>query len=166
MDGLLLRIARDLIVDFQKNGLAVGRVRIKIFPRDRSRPKFTFRGYASGDAFVSAFDSILLSPNYLCSAGSLPVIENIELDNGNLSFHNSYSWTNILDRKTLAEKLAADYNRDEARAKEAERYKAYMSKRIDQYVSDAKSAVDVRIESYVDPCYVDAGYVSPQSEVY
>lgn len=166
MDGLLLRIARDLIVDFQRNGLDVGRVRIKIFPRDRANPKFIFRGYQTGEQFIAAFDSVLTSPNYLCSAGSLPVIENIELNNTNLSFYNSYSWTNILDRKTLAEKLAADFIRDDARAKEVDRYKAYMSNRIDQYVSDANSAVNVRIESYVDPCYVDAGYVSPQSEVY
>lgn len=165
MDGLLLKIANDLVEDFERNGLKVGRVRIKIHPRDKANRKFAFRGYSSGSEFKAAFVSILSNPNFLCSAGSLPVIENIELENTNLNFHNSYRWTNITETKKLSETVAADVLRNNAREKEVDRYRSYMSQRIDRYISDANKAVQVRIESYVDPCYVDAGYVAPQYEL-
>lgn len=165
MDGLLLKIAKDFVDELNGNGLSVGRLRIKIYPRDRANRRYAFRSYSTGAEFLAAFGSVLSSPNFLCSAGSLPVIENIELENSNLAFHNSYRWTNILDRKTLSETVEADVYREEARQKEVDRYRSYMSQRIDRYISDANSAINVRIESYVDPCYVDAGYVTPQSEL-
>ncbi len=44
------------------------------------------------------------------------------------------------------------------------RYVAFQREKILRYVADCNSAVEVRLGSYVDPCYVDAGYVSPNSD--
>jgi hypothetical protein len=39
-----------------------------------------------------------------------------------------------------------------------------MLKSIDEYTTNINNGIKVRLNSYVDPCYVDAGYVSPNSE--
>ena len=38
------------------------------------------------------------------------------------------------------------------------------TKLLSKYKKDVDNAIDIRLNSYVDPCYVDAGYVSPNSE--
>ena len=43
------------------------------------------------------------------------------------------------------------------------RYKQLMNDIFDQYVKDVNSSIEIRLNSFVDPCYVDAGYVSPNS---
>ena len=36
-----------------------------------------------------------------------------------------------------------------------------MNDLFDQYVKNINTAIETRLNSYVDPCYVDSGYVSP-----
>jgi hypothetical protein len=103
------------------------------------------------------------SPNPLCSAGEFPVIENIEIRNENLYFKNEYRWYNITQSRTLVESIAYDSYRKEFQDNEVIRYKNLMNDIFDQYVKDINSAIETRLNSYVDPCYVDAGYVSPNS---
>ena len=35
---------------------------------------------------------------------------------------------------------------------------------FDTYTKNVNVAIQTRLNSYMDPCYVDAGYVSPNSE--
>ena len=44
------------------------------------------------------------------------------------------------------------------------RYIDLMYKLFDTYTKNVRAAIDVRLNSYVDPCYVDAGYVSPNND--
>jgi hypothetical protein len=45
-----------------------------------------------------------------------------------------------------------------------QKYLDLMNEKIDAYVSNARNGIKVRLNSYMDPCYVDAGYVSPNAD--
>ena len=39
-----------------------------------------------------------------------------------------------------------------------------MNKLINWYILNTDKAIKARLDSYVDPCYIDSGYVSPNSD--
>ena len=160
MDGLIIKINDDFLQSLEKRGLQVKSLKIRFLIRDIGRKGHRFIPYKSLSAYNSAVSSVLNSHNYLCSAGDFPVIENLELSNQNLQFVNDYQWYNITDKKILVKKLEYDSFRQSFYEAEIVRYEQLMYKLIAQYNTDISNAIDVRLNSYVDPCYVDAGTTS------
>ncbi len=132
--------------------------------RDIPRRGNKFRPFPSIAKYREFFNPILNSQNYLCSAGDFPVIENIEIINTNFNFVNAYNWFNITEKRYFVKKIQYDSFRKDFYESEVLRYETLMYSLIDTYISNVNKAIDVRFNSYVDPCYVDAGYVSPNSE--
>lgn len=163
MDGLLLTINRDFLNKLEKRGLKVTKVRIRYLIRDVGYKGNRYKPFDSLASYNSFHSSVLNSHNPLCSAGEFPVIDNIEISNENLNFKNEYKWYNITQSRTLIESIAYDSFRGDFYASEVSRYKQLMNDIFDQYVKDVNAAIEVRLNSYVDPCYVDAGYVSPNN---
>mgnify|MGYP007122143345 CR=1 FL=1 len=139
-------------------------MRVKHLPRNRHTRSYVFKPYASGADYLAEFGEAMVHPRVLCSAGLFPVIENIELTNQNLSHYNSFRWYNLFGGMKLVTTLKQDGLRGDRYEVDAERYIAFQREKIEQYVANCNSAVEVRLGSYVDPCYVDAGYVSPNSD--
>ena len=164
MDGLILKINDDFLKTLEKRGLKVKTLKVRFLIRDVGRKGNRYVGYRSLAEYTSKTSHILNSSNYLCSAGDFPIIENIELVNQNLSFGNDYRWYNITESRKLVKRLDYDSYRADFYNEEIVRYENLMNELIDQYTRDIQTAIDVRLNSYVDPCYVDAGYVSPNSE--
>ena len=163
MDGLLLTINRDFLSKLENRGLKVDNLKVRYLIRDVGYKGNRYKPFNSLQAYTLHHSSIMNSPNPLCSAGEFPVIENIEIRNENLYFKNEYRWYNITQSRTLVESIAYDSYRKEFQDNEVIRYKNLMNDIFDQYVKDINSAIETRLNSYVDPCYVDAGYVSPNS---
>jgi hypothetical protein len=163
MDGLLLTINRDFLLNLERNGLKVDNLKIRYLIRDAGNKGNRYKPFYSMDDYTKFHSTILNSPNPLCSAGEFPVIENIEIHNQNLYFKNEYRWYNITESRTLVESIAYDSFRKEFQESETVRYKKLMNDLFDQYVTNINNAIETRLNSYVDPCYVDAGYVSPNS---
>lgn len=161
MDGLLLIINRDFLNDLQKRGLQVNSLKIRFLIRDVGRKSTMFKPFSSLSSYNTYVSSVLNSANPLCSAGSFPIIESIEIENTNLGFKNTYQWYNITQERKLVESIAYDSFRKEFYESEVVRYKDLMNTLIDKYIKDIDVAISARLDSYVDPCYVDAGYVSP-----
>lgn len=160
MDGLLLRIAYDLLLDLGKNGMEVGRMRVKSTPRGHRGRRFRYSTY-TGPEFLSYFEDAVNHPRYLCSAGDFPVIECIETHNeGNLKFHNSYRWYDLFGKVNVVQSSRYDGLRGEKYASDIARYLQWQRDRFAQYVTDCGVAIEARNSEYVDPCYVDAGYVA------
>lgn len=164
MDGLLIKINDDFLKNLEKRGLHIKSLKIRFLIRDATRKGHRFVPYKSYAGYYDSISRILNSNDYLCSAGDFPIIENLELENTNFKFANDYNWYNISGERFMVKKLAYDSYRSEFYDKETVRYEKLMNQLIDQYVKDINNAINIRLNSYVDPCYVDAGYVSPNSE--
>lgn len=161
MDGLILKITNDLIVSLERRGLTVKNIKIKLLSRDSRLTGGDFRIYSTASAFYSMSSPILNSVNYLCSAGPFPVIENITLTNNNLSFSNDYIWSNITDARILVKSFELNNQLSELYGADVERYSTLMVNFFDEYTANINSGIRTRLNAYVDPCYVDDGYVSP-----
>lgn len=159
MDGLILKITNDLISILERKGLTVKNIRVKQLSRDSRLNSVDFKSYSDSSNFYAMSSAILNSSSYLCSAGTFPVIENLVVVNNNLPFGNQYSWSNITDRRTVVSTL--DTNNFENYEAEIQRYLTLMLSSFDEYTRNINDAIKVRLNAYVDPCYVDAGYVSP-----
>ena len=164
MDGLLLTINRDFLNNLERRGLRVVSLKIRYVVRDAGNKSHRFKPFNDLAAYNRAHASVLSSKNPLCSAGDFPVIENIEIINKNLNFLNGYKWFNITQKRTLVESIQYDSFRGKGYADSVVRYKSLMESLLDKYKKDIDNAINIRLNSYVDPCYVDAGYVSPNSE--
>jgi hypothetical protein len=165
VDGLLLRINYDFLSDLSKRGLEPSDIRIRLRPRDKivTGYKNIFRNIRDFTEFDSIFNYVIKDRQYQCYAGPFPIIENLRLNNTNLSFKNSYRWYNITEKRTLVREIQYDSLRKDFYESEIQRYLDLMQKSLDSYTKNVNSAIEVRLNSYVDPCYVDAGYVSPNS---
>lgn len=167
MDGLLIKINDDFIKTLNSRGLDIGYIRVKFLIRDTvtesSRKGYRFKTFNDLSSFNSFFGPILTVRNYLCSAGDFPIIENIELINRNLSFENSYKWYNISENRSFVKKIKYDSFRNDIYISESLKYESLMNSLLDQYLKNISNSIDIRLNSYMDPCYVDAGYVSPYS---
>ena len=159
MDGLILKITNDLISILERKGLSIKNIRVKQLSRDSKLNSVEFRTYSDSNNFYAMASSVLNSTSYLCSAGTFPVLENLVIVNNNLPFKNEYSWSNITDRRSVVRTL--ETNNFENYEAEIQRYLDLMLSSFDEYTKNINDAIKVRLNAYVDPCYVDAGYVSP-----
>jgi len=164
MDGLLLTINQDFLNYCESRGLKVSSIRVRYVVRNSTKRSHKFRSFRTLSDYNKYHSSVFSLGNPLCSAGSFPIIENIEFDNQNLIFENSYRWYNISEKRKLVEKIRFDSFRIEKQKEEVKRYKSLMNKLIDWYILNTNNAIKTRLESFVDPCYVDANYVNPNSE--
>ncbi len=165
MDGLLLRIDYDFLLDLSKRGLTPLDIRINFRPRDMIGTGYrsTFKMFKDFSEFTSTYESVIKDRHYQCYAGAFPVIENLRIKNENLSFGNVYDWKNITNKRSLTKTILYDSARNKFYDSEVQRYLDLMNSKFDEYVSNTTKAIDIRLNSYMDPCYVDAGYVSPNS---
>ena len=145
-------------------GLTVNHLKVKELSRDSTLTTRIYRTYPNSEKFIEVNKSIIFDRRYLCSSGNFPVIENIQLINNNLNFSNSYFWYNITDSRYFVPKISYDNQRKEIYESQIQRYIDLMYKEFDTYTKNIKQSIDIRLNSYVDPCYVDAGYVSPNSD--
>ena len=165
MDGLLLKINYEFLLDLKKKGLNPNDIRIKLRPRDSvvSGNRTLFTTIEDFDHFNRAYGYIINDPKFLCYAGPFPVIENIRLVNQNLSFKNIYRWYNITESKKMIREIQYDSLRKDFYESEIQRYLDLMNQSIDDYTAKINKAISVRLNAYVDPCYVDINYVDPNS---
>ena len=164
MDGLLTKINYDFLLNLKKLGLLPSNIKVKYVSRDSKSNTVSTMTFSTLENFIAYHSNILNSNRYLCFAGEFPVIQNVVLDNQNLNFSNSYSWNDITGSKTLVKTLPNDNARSTIYDITVQKYLDLMSEKIDEYVSNARNGIKVRLNSYMDPCYVDAGYVSPNND--
>jgi hypothetical protein len=164
VDGLILRITYDFLNNLDRRGLKVSNIRVKLISKNTKLRGTTYLSFSNLSSFFETYKTILSDRRYLCSAGDFPIIENLSLNNVNLKFKNSYNWYNITQSRKLDTKIQYDNSRNEIYDREIQRYLDLMYKSIDEYTVNVNNGIKVRLNSYVDPCYVDAGYVSPNSD--
>ena len=161
MDGLLAKINYDFLLNLKRLGLVPSSIRVKYVSRDSKVNTLSSTTFNTLDQFITAHSSILDNRKYLCSAGEFPIIQNLILTNINLNFSNTYTWYDITGSKRLVRSLPNDPVRQTIYETQTAKYLDLMYKKIDEYINNARTGISVRLNSYVDPCYVDAGYVSP-----
>lgn len=166
MDGLLVKINFDFLKELESRKLITSGIRIKFLMRDSSRQGNLYKSYANFAAFQNDPDVklILADSKYLCSAGFFPVVENIVLTNNNLTFSNRYAWYNITGSRYNVKTVTYDSARAAIYDAQLKNYVTLSNTLFDTYTKNVNSAIAIRLNSYMDPCYVDAGYVSPNHE--
>lgn len=164
MDGLILRINYDFLLSLQKYEIKVNWIRTKDIPKNPAETRSTHRTFDSGSSYVNHIKGIALHREYLCYAGPFSVIQSLEMDNTNLRFENKYRWYDIFGEKRLVSLSDFDSYREQKHSEEIERYRSATSQLIDTYIATVNRAIAARLEAYVDPCYVDANYVSPHAD--
>ena len=166
MDGLLIKINNDFITDLQKRGLKIKSIKIRFLIRDVGKRGHRYRNFSTLESFNLFFSSILNSPKYLCSAGDFPVIENIELENQNIGFVNNYKFYNISEKRFFVKSIQYDSFRKEFYDSEIVRYETLLNTLFDNYSKNINNSITVRLNSYMDPCYVDQNYVTANIKKY
>jgi hypothetical protein len=161
VDGLVLKITNDLIVSLERRGLTLRNLRVKFLSRDSTLVGGEYRTYVDSNAFYSVSLPILNDIRYLCSAGTFPVLDNVVVTNTNFPFKNEYSWTNITNSRNLVKSIESNNQFFAQYQIDTERYVELMLELFDGYIANVNSAINARLSAYVDPCYVDDGYVSP-----
>lgn len=149
------------MVTMEKRGLTAKNIKIKFLSRDSRLSGGDFRNYSDYSSFYSSVSTILDSDRYLCSAGPFPVIENLTITNNNLPFKNDYIWSNITDSRILVKSIELNNELSSLYDIEVNKYSEIMRSFFDEYTSNINSGIRARLNSYVDPCYVDDGYISP-----
>jgi hypothetical protein len=164
VDGLLIKINDDFLKNLESRGLIVKSLKVRFLIRDLPRRGNRYRPFNNLSNYKTFFGTVLNASNYLCSSGDFPVIENIEIINNNFKFTNAYNWYNITENRYFVKKIQYDSFRKDFYESEVLRYESLMHTLIDRYITNVNKSIDIRLNSYVDPCYVDAGYVSPNSD--
>jgi hypothetical protein len=160
VDGLLIKRNNDFITDLQKRGLKIKSIKVRFLIRDIGKKGHRYRNFNTLESFKLFFESILNSPKYLCSAGDFPIIENIELENQNIGFINNYKFYNITEKRYVVKSIQYDSFRKDLYDSEIVRYEALLSALFNSYSSVVNSSITVRLNAYMDPCYVDEQYVT------
>ena len=167
MDGLVLKINSEFLKFLIDNGLSIDYLKVSILSRDYSRSIRRYIPYMSIDEYNTDYSAITTSFQCLNYAGNFAVIDTIYLTNTNLPFHNEYRWSNIIDEPET--KLETIFKFDSFRStfyeSEVERYRVFTKKCIDAYRQIIDQSIQIRLYSYVDPNYVEYGYVLPNSEI-
>ena len=161
MDGLLIKINFDFLQNLKRQGLIPYNIRVKYVSRDSKQTTALSKTFATHEAFDLFHAPILNAARYLCSAGEFPIIQNLEIRNTNLNFINSYAWYDITSTKRLVKTIQRDPVRQAIYESLTQKYVDLQTKSINIYGANVKKGITDRLNSYVDPCYVDAGYVSP-----
>jgi hypothetical protein len=156
---LLIKRNNDFITDLQKRGLKIKNIKVRFLIRDIGKKGHRYRNFYTIESFTSFFSSILNSPKYLCSAGDFPIIENIELENQNIGFVNNYKFYNISEKRFFVKSIQYDSFRKEFYDSEIVRYEKLLETLFNNYSRNINSSITVRLNSYMDPCYVDEKYV-------
>ncbi len=159
VDGLLIKRNNDFVVDLQKRGIKIKSIKVRFLIRDVGKKGHRYRNFNTIESFTSFFASILNSSNYLCSAGDFPIIENLELENQNIGFVNNYKFYNISENRYFVKSIQYDSFRKEFRDSEVIRYENLLNTLFNNYSRNINSSITVRLNSYMDPCYVDEKYV-------
>ena len=159
MDGLLIKRNNDFITDIQKRGLKIKSIKVRFLIRDVGKKGHRYRNFNTLESFKLFFASILNSPKFLCSAGDFPIIENIELENQNIGFVNNYRFYNITEKRYVVKSIQYDSVRKEFYESEIVRYESLLAALLDSYSSIINDSITVRLNTYMDPCYVDENYV-------
>jgi hypothetical protein len=161
VDGLLTKINFDFLQNLKRQGLIPYNIRVKYVSRDSKQTTALSLTFATLEKFDAYHATVLNLPRYLCSAGNFPVIQNMEIRNTNLSFINTYAWYDITASKRLVKTIQRDPTRQAIYESQSQKYVDLQRKSIDIYAANVKKGISDRLNSYVDPCYVDSGYVSP-----
>lgn len=166
MDGLLVKINFEFLKELENRGLKVSSIRVKFRSRDTQGNGLLYKTYADYTAFIndSEIRSLLADRRYLCSAGAFPVVENITINNKNLTFSNRFAWYNITGSRTYTKTVTYDISKKTIYEAQLTNYITLMNTLMNTYTGNVNNAIRIRLDSYLDPCYVDAGYVSPNSE--
>jgi hypothetical protein len=159
VDGLLIKRNNDFITDIQKRGLKIKSIKVRFLIRDVGKKGHRYRNFNTLESFKLFFASILNSPKFLCSAGDFPIIENIELENQNIGFVNNYRFYNITEKRYVVKSIQYDSVRKEFYESEIVRYESLLAALLDSYSSIINYSITVRLNTYMDPCYVDENYV-------
>jgi hypothetical protein len=167
MDGLVLKINSEFLKFLMDNGLNIDYIKVNILSRDYTRSTRKYIAYSTIEEYNIDYSSITSSFQCLNYAGNFAVIDTISLTNKNLPFYNEYRWSNIIDEPETKLETIFEFNsfRNSFYESEVERYRVFTKKCIDAYRRIIDQAIQIRLYSYVDPNYVDYGYVLPNSEI-
>jgi len=166
VDGLLIKLNNDFLTNLQKRGLKIKSIKIRFLIRDVGKKGHRYRNFYNIESFTTFFASVLNSPKYLCSAGDFPIIENIELENQNIGFVNNYRFYNISEKRFFVKSIQYDSFRKEFYDSEIVRYETLLATLFNNYANNVNNSIAVRLNTYMDPCYVDQNYVTANIRKY
>ena len=159
MDGLLVKINYDFLQLLAKNNLVASQIKLKYLKRDIPLNSIKFERIEDFQAYINKFNQILKDRSYLCYAGEFVVIENLNITCTSLNYTNEFRRYIITEKRSLIKKIRLDNTIDNSST--TDRYEKIQSSFFDDYVTTVNNAIFTRLNSYTDPCYVDAGYVDP-----
>lgn len=94
----------------------------------------------------------------ICSAGPVPYLTDLEIDNTSIGFKCYAYATNIHGRLSIKYRGERDPRRNPAYESKMATFKNTFDKEIASFIIDHNAAVSDSMSGYFDPCYYDDNY--------
>jgi len=164
VDGLVSKITYDFLQNLSNRGYDASFIRIGYRIKDSVRSNIlSSKTHPTLSSTLNQFSFTQTDTKYLCYSGPFPVISNLKINVNYSKFSLSFSYFDILGSRMIKQTSKFDSLRNSAYSIESQKVENVINGLMDKYKKDIETAIKIRVESYLDPCYVDSGYVSPNS---
>ena len=134
----------------------------------RINRKITFFNFENLQDFYNRYSILLTntSPNRYCIVGDFVYLENIKFINNAVPYENNIFYYNITSGNPQIKKdLRYNNNKNAFFEQDVKKFVAYLKESLIAYINRNDMLMETRQSAYVDPCYVDPGYVSDDPNV-
>ena len=134
----------------------------------KSTGKITYANFTDLQDFFNRYSSLLTyaGPNKYCIVGDFVYLENIKFINTAVPYKNNILYYNITSGNPQVKKeLDYNTNKNAFFEQDVKKFVAYLKEMLVSYINRNNQLVEIRESAYVDPCYVDPGYVLDQRDI-
>jgi hypothetical protein len=146
--------------DLETDGFIAKEINIKVV--NKLRTKNYYKKYDNLLDFFNQNKTILqdTSPSRYCTVGDFPFIENIKFTNTVSNYFSEFYYYNITSRNPkIRNKVQYDSKRNDFYEFDISKYIEYLKQNLLLNLQRNISLTNIRLNSYVDACYVDTNYV-------
>lgn len=155
------------LTNLEKDNFICKDIKLKVVGKQRD--KLYFITYNNLSELYQANKDILdyKKPNKYCILGDFPFIENIKFTNNVTNYDSEYRYYNVTSNDPKCrDKTKFDSNRNTFYEFDKSKYIEYLKTNLVEHNIRNIELANLRLNVYVDACYVDPGYVENTSVLF
>ena len=159
-DITLIENIYNFLTELEKTNFICKDIKLKVVTKDRSRVYLVT--YKTLNELYLANKTAIDNnkPNRYCIVGDYPFIENITIINNVTNYVSEYYYYNVTSNNPFCrDKTNFDSKRNKFYDFDKSKYIEYIKTELVEHNTRNIDLADIRLNSFVDVCYVDPGYV-------